>query len=136
MLINKKKINVSFNESPIAIKDIKVDSFINKKITGIKSLKSWKRVGVGCNFSYGCAGASFSYLKVNPLRPLATMTATSSYYTHWNVPYFLHDDVFIKASSFPVDYKFKYYRPIYILGMSVPPLMMHKLSQEVVNQLF
>ena len=39
------------------------------------------------------------------------------------------------ASSFPLDYNFLKETPKYIMGMSVPPLMMANISYEVYRQL-
>lgn len=132
----KKKVNLSFNERPIPLKDIKVNSFLGKKITGKETLSLWKKTSVGKGFdSAGKKGLCFNYNKINPLIPIKTIT-TNPLIFHWELPYFLSDELLVKASSFPVDYKFKYYKPIYILGMSVPPIMIHKITNQIIKQLF
>ena len=47
---------------------------------------------------------------------------------------YLSDSERIKISSFPADYKFKKLKTWYIIGMSVPPVMMAQIATEVYNQ--
>ena len=47
---------------------------------------------------------------------------------------YLSDSERIKISSFPADYKFKKLKTWYIIGMSVPPVMMAQIATEVHNQ--
>ena len=131
----KKKINISFNERPISVKDIKEISFIGKKINGKKTIDLWRKTAVGRNLSSATNGSHFSFRKINPLKPFPTVVS-SNHFLHWERPYFISDELLIKCSSFPRDYKFQYRPPSYILGMSVPPLMIHRLSKQVINQLF
>lgn len=131
----KKKIDLTFNERPIPVKDIKVKSFIGNSVNKL-SVKRWKRCCVGRGFSASTIrGKNFNYIKVNPLSSLPTIIAKSCLY-HWEKPVRISEEVLIKASSFPNDYKFYRCKPVYILGMSVPPLMMHKISERVIEQLF
>jgi DNA (cytosine-5)-methyltransferase 1 len=41
---------------------------------------------------------------------------------------------FIKAGSFPSDYKFTGTRPSYLIGMSVPPIMIAQISLQIYEQ--
>ena len=131
----KKKINLSFNQRPIPVKDVKADSFIGKKVTGNKMNKLWKKTAVGKALSVASSGSYFSMRKVNPLKPLSIVVSNNCL-LHWKRPYFISDEVLARCSSFPSDYKFQYHPASYILGMSVPPLMIHRLSEQVVHQLF
>lgn len=51
----------------------------------------------------------------------------------YDLPTRLTDEEIILASSFPLDYDFKETNPNYIVGMSVPPLMMHAVASKVVE---
>ncbi len=46
-------------------------------------------------------------------------------------PQHLSDTEIIKASTFPLDYDFLGRRPIYVCGMSVPPIMMKQIAERV-----
>ena len=132
----KKKINIAFNQRPIPVKDINASSFIGKPIGGNKQKKLWKRTAVGRLFSSAAkSGSYFSIRKINPLIPLPTIMG-SDCFLHWERPHFISDEVLVKYSSFPSDYKFQYHPARYILGMSVPPLMIHQLAEQIVHQLF
>ena len=130
----KKKIAIAFNERPISIKDIKVDS-IGKKISGKITSELWKKTAVGKNFSAATNGSHFSFRKINPLKPFPTIVS-SNHFSHWERPHFISDELLIKCSSFPTDYRFQYHPASYILGMSVPPLMVHRLTDQVIQKLF
>lgn len=52
----------------------------------------------------------------------------------WDIPRMRTDTEIIKCSSFPLDYDFCGLDVGYICGMSVPPLMTAKISQEISNQ--
>ena len=96
----------------------------------------WKKTAVGRSLSSASNGGHFSFRKINPLRPLPTLLSSEGRFLHWELPYFISDEALVKCSSFPNDYKFQYHPPNYILGMSVPPLMIHGLTEQIVHQLF
>ena len=52
----------------------------------------------------------------------------------WDIPRMRTDTEIIKCSSFPLDYDFNEMDVGYICGMSVPPLMIGKIVEEVYKQ--
>lgn len=62
-----------------------------------------------------------------------TIICKNSYY-HYEEERRLDDIEIILASSFPIYYKFLKCQPIYICGMSVPPLMVARIANEVYKQ--
>lgn len=63
---------------------------------------------------------------------LPTITA-SSRPLKFDLPTYLTDEEIMLASSFPLDYDFKETDPAYVMGMSVPPLMMYVIAEKVVK---
>lgn len=51
----------------------------------------------------------------------------------FDLPTYLTDEEVMLASSFPLDYDFKETDPGYVMGMSVPPLMMYVIADKVVK---
>lgn len=77
----------------------------------------------------------FQELKLHPLKPLPTLRAGSNSYYHYKKPRRLFDNEIIKWQSFPSDYNFLKLQPIYVCWMSVPPIMMANIANEVYKQL-
>ena len=74
-------------------------------------------------------------LVADPDMPLSTITTTSGaiYYHHKEFK-LLDKDYFIVGQSFPIDYNFgtlSNRNILYVLGMSVPPLTTHRISQRI-----
>lgn len=63
-----------------------------------------------------------------------TVASKKSGIIHFDRPLYLSVTELMKVSSFPLDYDFKGQTPYYICGMSVPPQMMKRVSQEVYKQ--
>ena len=59
---------------------------------------------------------------------------TSSRYAISQSKHLLLDSEFIKIGSFPKDYDFNANRVQYIIGMSVPPLMISNIVTEIYEQ--
>jgi DNA (cytosine-5)-methyltransferase 1 len=77
----------------------------------------------------------FSYAKVNPDRPLATITAhTRAGEFRHDSPTFLHYEDLINAGSYPQDYNFLKLNPKYLIGMSVPPVMTAQIANQIYLQ--
>ena len=66
-------------------------------------------------------------------RVCPTITAHDSNLVWWENR-FLNNSELILAWSFPQDYNFWNVQPTYLIWMSVPPLMMYKLSNEIKKQ--
>ena len=48
--------------------------------------------------------------------------------------FFVDNDTFKKVGSYPMDYDFKGLQPLYLIGMSVPPVMTANIATEIYNQ--
>ena len=130
-----KKIKLNFDYKEISIKeateDLPIDN--NSNISG-KILERWINTKIGCN-AKATSGNTFGFFKKeHPNKPASTQTSSQRNY-HWEFKRLLNTKEMIRVQSYPDDYNFGREQPSHIIGMSVPPKMMHHLSKEIYNQL-
>jgi DNA (cytosine-5)-methyltransferase 1 len=131
------KLNLFFNDKPIAFKDFDT-GLCGKKLANF-AIKHYEFVKPGesiCNAlrRKGHKETLFSYAKINPDKPLKTITAAESGEFRHDKPYFINDNDLILAGSFPIDYNFCNLQIKYLIGMSVPPVMTARIAQRIYNQ--
>ncbi len=106
-----------------------------KKITNAKLLSLWHPCPAGKSLStVHPNGSYFSYRKVDFNRPLPTVTATGNNLFHPTYPRTLTDTELLRASSWPTNYNFCGQNVNYVVGMSVPPVMMAHLASAIREQ--
>jgi len=134
------KLKVDFNERPISVKEaFETIEDINYK-GGDRSdsilLPVWKKCKPGESFGKHNNNSAFSQTKVSLNEPSRTVTASNDLW-HYDTPRSLSKYEVSVLSSFPLDYSFKSDNlAIYQMGMSVAPLVMHKVSEQIKKQWF
>ena len=130
-------IDLNFNEKEIPYKEIEHNNIDQENITHVPTgiLPYLRKIKEGRS----CAdvhpkGSFFQELKLHRDNPLPTLRASSNKYYHYEKERRLYDIEIILGSSFPMDYDFLDNKPIYLCGMSVPPLMVARLSDEIFKQ--
>lgn len=133
-------LELIFNEEKILFKQI--DNFnndIRKKIISKVELKYiynktasgvWQTEKKSLNGKIGAVG--FGYSVVNDQTPL-TITASGSIAYKDGLHYISNNET-KKIGTFPIDYNFLKNKVQYIIGMSVPPVMIAQISNEIYNQ--
>jgi DNA (cytosine-5)-methyltransferase 1 len=130
--LNNLKLN--FNEKLITIKEaLKNINEKGKSIKESKNLKYWYLCKPGESFSkYHPKGSLFNRLKLNSEKSCPTISTYSKHdFLHWDEPITLSNEAFTILQSFPLDFNFLDNKPIYILGMSVPPFMLNRISKQI-----
>ncbi len=132
----KPLLKLEFDYKEIPFKEIEC-SAQGKKIQPFL-LKHYDNVKVGESFGnmlLRTTGKSkyFNYSKCDPERSIPTIT-TSDDQVHYKYPNYLSDKNIIKGGSFPYDYNFDKLKVNYIVGMSVPPVMMARIAEQVYDQ--
>ncbi len=95
----------------------------------------WDKVAPGNSFSTAHPrGSWFNEIKVSPNAPLPTLRASAPPYD-CVVPRKLYKKELILGSTFPLDYDFNGNPVHYVVGMSVPPVMMAHIANQVYHQL-
>lgn len=78
--------------------------------------------------------ALFNYTFAYRDKVLSTLTAHIEGNVSFYEPRYISNKEIIKAATFPSDYNFLKRRPIYVCGMSVPPIMMYEIASNIYNQ--
>lgn len=139
--LNLPKLHLNFNEKPITVREafdsIKdINTYGKDKIDSVM-VHYWKLCKPGNAFSSVHPKKSlFTVRKLSPLKPSATLQGNFQNLWHWESPRGLSKFEYCVLGSFPLDYQFKSEKLAgYQIGMSVPPLMMHKVSKQIEKQL-
>lgn len=100
--------------------------------------KWWKATPAGKSLAFAHPkGSFFNTCKVHPNKVMPTITATSgAKITHHTHPHEVSNEILCLGGSFPRDYDFDGVDPKYLIGMSVPPVMIANIAQEVAKQWF
>lgn len=131
-------LNLDFNESPIEFWNIA--DYKGKELTGEKMRYVWENREHGdrdfryiSNRLYGKKSLfSHRFVYLDEVAP--TLTANNTDLVHFENPNYLGTDEALKMSTFPSDYDFNNLSPHYVCGMSVPPVMVARIANEIYNQ--
>ena len=132
------KIALEFNETPIPFSAIDQGNIEDDALALTATAnKWWPRCLRGKSFSsVHPKGSLFNWIKVHPDKPLNTLASGNARLMfHWEQKRILSDIEWTRGQSFPDDYNFLNADPRYVCGMSVPPLMMHRVAAAVRDQL-
>ena len=134
------KIKLSFNERPIIYSEF-VDDDYKPFGKNTLSYKRWlKRTDddntiadiVKRTENGKLSGFNSTFFKLNKVPPTITSQGTSLRY---DKPGSISDKDIITITTFPQDYNFNGQYPKYVCGMSVPPIMMKKIAEQIKIQL-
>lgn len=133
----ERKIKLEFNEKGIPIKDIYIGD--GKQIKG-EELKLWQQrkysdsdFGSITERLYG-KGNRFNTKIQKSSRISSTITASDNN-IYYEYPKKISDKEAALIGSFPEDYNYLDIKPKYLIGMSVPPVMMAQVAYQVYEQL-
>lgn len=137
--LHMPKIFLDFHDKQIPIKNVEQNAktILGKRITAAYS-KWWKNTKPGHNLADAHPnGSFFNTYKISAHKPCPTITATEAgaliHYEHPNV---ISDEMLCLCGSYPIDYNFMGLKAKYVIGMSVPPLMIARIAHEISKQLF
>jgi len=130
------KLVLDFNEPVITVGDafegLSNDETGTKLTPRAESL--WRRTMPGESFSKVNNGSWFNWIRLHNSKPSSTVPATCRL-THPDEPRFITYKEAIRLQTFPEDYDFGDTDGRYVCGMSVPPLMMQRVSSIVARAL-
>lgn len=130
-------LKVSFNEPQVQFKHIEGVCDPYGKPLSEAYAKWWYGTPKGKSFSVAHPkGSFFNTCKLDPNKPLPTITATSgAKLTHYLKPCELSDMAICIGGTFPTDYNFMDLEAKYLVGMSVPPVMMAQIALAIYRQM-
>jgi len=133
------KLSMTFSEKAIPLK-VAFKGLTEKGCdkSSSKNYNLWKKCPPGKGLSsVHPKGSLFNWAKWSKDLPAPTLTSNSHLCFHWETMRAFTVVELSLVSSFPLDYVFKSSPEAgYQMGMSVPPLMMHKISREIARQFF
>lgn len=94
--------------------------------------KWWPLCKEGESFSTVTGGSLFNWIKVARNKPTPTLPASHSVIFHPVIPGQLNENEYKVCGGYPLDYKVTNGVDVkYLVGMSVPPLMISKISEKI-----
>lgn len=132
---NVPKINLSFNQKKIPSR-MCLDN-LDKEEKDVKNIgsKYWKKCKLGDSFNTVSKTGWYSQTKVNPEKQVPTLVCSSAHGPwHPTICRPLNKQEWINVSTFPQDYDFSDVGYPYIIGNSVPPVMMANIAHEIHKQ--
>lgn len=141
---DRPKLTLSFNETPVFFKDIKTEEGFIKPVTELEakllaSSRPSDRSLADVNMRLRGKNIGFT---MNIIRDdqVAPTTASGGAAYSFSAKRHLSTAELVRIQSFPQDYDFMrngdYSHVKYVLGMSVPPIMMKGVAEQVAKQLF
>lgn len=129
------KLKLSFNQDKIPFGNIA--DYEGPEILSEKALLYWNsKTDSDQNFGaitkrlYGReSNFNTHFLRLD--KPCPTLTSKKNTLVHKSCPIYISENEIIKASSFPSDYDFMGEDPSYVCGMSVPPVMMANIAEQI-----
>lgn len=136
------KLELTFKETEIPFKEIE----FTKTKYGVKEcspdqLKWWELTNEGSSFAENHPkGSWFNSAKVDRNKAINTVAASArasaSGFYHYSEPRHLNVEEYQLAGTYPMDYNFTEFNsnPVYLIGMSVPPIMTARIADEIYDQ--
>lgn len=129
-LMFQPKINLDFREQEIPFEDISDDKDLNIK-DNIEISKYYDLIQYGQSFStVHPKKYYFSHYKASHKKPLNTICVAPTIW-HPTIKRTINTKEIMLAGSFPMDYNFEGNSPNYLVGMSVPPIMMAQIADRI-----
>ena len=133
--LNYPKLKLSFNEKAIPFREVK--SIGEKEGINGQRAELWEKCKQGDNFSTITPNKNFSSMRLSDVKVCNTITANQCEgFFHSTEKRSLVKDELCKIGSYPMDYNFKTIRPMYLVGMSVPPVMIAQIANQILIQWF
>lgn len=133
------KLVLNFNEKEVPVKEALSDLLHLYGSDKSKSInyKYWQKCQEGKSLaSVHPTGSLFNLIKISQHRSFPTLTS-KDVYLRWDKMTNFTTSQLSRIGSYPMDYVFESEAMgRYLIGMSVPPMMMHKVSREIARQLF
>jgi DNA (cytosine-5)-methyltransferase 1 len=135
------KLELNFNEKEILFKEVKTDTYDNIIKVGSGIHKAWlvRKEGdldlSACHERIDGRHLNFNYNFIYDNKVANTYLAKdNNVIFDSEIGRYLNNIEILRISSFPQDYKYNTKTPGYVCGMSVPPIMVARISEQVYKQ--
>jgi len=136
--LNYPDLKLEFNEKLICYKEYESTNGNEKPLT-IDQKYWWELTPKGCSVSkIHPKGQWFNAYKLsyNDVCPTITASGGNAEPMHPTIPRKINKQEICQIGTYPIDYDFKKLKPLYLIGMSVPPVMMAQISYQIYLQWF
>jgi DNA (cytosine-5)-methyltransferase 1 len=124
------KLKLEFNEVSIPFGEVK-ETGLKQGISGQRS-KMWEYCKQGKSFATVSNGSNFSSMRLADNEVCNTITANQCEgFFHSTEKRKISDNECKLIGTYPFDYNFKQLRPMYLIGMSVPPVMTAQIANQI-----
>ena len=128
--LNLPKLKLEFNEDIIPFGEIK-ETGLQQGISGQRA-KMWEDCKQGKSFATVSNGSNFSSMRLSDNEVCNTITANQCEgFFHSTEKRKISDNECKLIGTYPFDYNFKSLRPMYLIGMSVPPVMTAQIANQI-----
>ena len=130
------KLKLDFHERVISLK-VALDGVSQNAIEHLTSQQNhyWNLCKDGDRFSkYHPKGSFFGQQKVDRNKPCTTLNTKMDAKFHWKYKRYLTNEEWAIIGTFPIDYNYLDVQPKYLIGMSVPPVMMAQVASQIYEQ--
>jgi DNA (cytosine-5)-methyltransferase 1 len=125
---------LEFNEVEILFKEVESGIIETFETISPCDLKYYDVCKMGNSIaSVHPKGHRFNSIKLHPEKTSNTIAAGSDIF-HYEQKRKLDKEELCKIGSYPNDYDFVKNKPIYLIGMSVPPVMTARIADEIFEQ--
>jgi DNA (cytosine-5)-methyltransferase 1 len=133
--MNFPKLDLQFSEDAIPFGKIK-ETGLPIGINGQRSMM-WEKCEQGKSFATVSNGNNFSSIRLSDTQVCNTITANQCEgFFHSTEKRKISDNEVKLIGTFPFDYSFQNMRPMYLIGMSVPPVMTAQIAHQIYLQWF
>lgn len=124
------RLKMEFSEAPILFKQVK-ETGIKQGINGQRG-DMWDKCRQGKSFSTISNGGNFSSMRLSDNEVCGTITANQceGFFHSTEKRKITHTEC-KRIGSYPQDYDFNGMRPMYLIGMSVPPVMTAQIANQI-----
>jgi DNA (cytosine-5)-methyltransferase 1 len=128
------ELKLEFKEKEIIFKEITLNDNVQQLNTTKTALKYWSLCKKGENFSTVSGGSFFNWIRLDENKVAPTLHTENGKIYHPDICRPINDYEFGLCGSFPLDYNYYGLKVGYLVGMSVPPIMVEKIATEIYNQ--
>lgn len=127
------QLDMNFYDKQVTFEDATREFWKEPRIKLTETgLKWWPICREGESFATVTGGSLFNWIKVARNKPTPTLPASHSVIFHPVLPGQLNENEYKVCGSYPLDYQVTEGVDVkYLVGMSVPPLMVQKISEKL-----
>ena len=129
-------LKLEFKEAEILFEEIEEKNGIGVRRGFDSIFKMWLNTKIGETMIRKSGATAVSHFKINPKKVLPTIIAHTGGSGGYHYEQFrsMSKIEFLHAGSFPIDYNFLELDVQYLIGMSVPPVVMAQIASRIYEQ--